>query len=88
MALPVICHECGVHNPPENRWCECGCDLESIRQVTPPPVKKQVVMPSLALSDDVKVVPEDVHEEEQRQSHQLFANHIFVGIGEVSFPWD
>jgi hypothetical protein len=62
MTLPVICPECGIHNPPENRWCECGYHLDSIQQDTPPSIKKHLLKPSLALSDDAKVVPEDAHE--------------------------
>jgi hypothetical protein len=72
MALPVICPECGIHNPPENRWCECGCDLDSIRQNTPPPIKKHFVKPSLDLSDDAKVVPEDAHEESATPKPEVF----------------
>ncbi|MDN5942986.1 MAG: hypothetical protein L0H94_13970 [Nitrospira sp.] len=59
MALPVICPECGIHNPPENRWCECGYDLDRILQDTPLPIKKHLVKPSLASSDDANVVPEE-----------------------------
>src|SRR5687768_16467291 len=40
MALPTICPECGIHNPPENRWCECGYDLDKIRHDTPSPIKR------------------------------------------------
>lgn len=30
MALPIICSECGIHNSPENRWCECGHELDKV----------------------------------------------------------
>jgi hypothetical protein len=33
MPLPVICPECGIHNSPENRWCDCGYDLDRLPQL-------------------------------------------------------
>ncbi|MEC4890823.1 MAG: hypothetical protein RI101_12260 [Nitrospira sp.] len=33
MALPIICSECGIHNSPENRWCECGHELDKVQKL-------------------------------------------------------
>lgn len=57
MALPIVCPECGIHNPAEYRWCECGFDLDRL-----PPIKKPLLKPSLTPSDDAKVVQEDARQ--------------------------
>lgn len=57
MALPRICPECGIHNSPDNHWCECGYDLD---KMLPPPSRKPIVHRPMAPSDDTKVVPDDV----------------------------
>lgn len=70
MALPRICPECGIHNPSDCRWCECGYDLDGI---PPLPRREPIVRRSQAASDDIKVVLDDAHQEdiEKTFSHRI-----------------
>jgi hypothetical protein len=54
MALPVICPECGVHNPPENRWCDCGYDLNNLSQpASVPTITSDLVEATRGLPDNI-----------------------------------
>lgn len=61
MALPNICPRCGIHNPPDCRWCECGYNLDGIPAL---PKREPIVRRSVAASDDAKVVSDDAYQED------------------------